>query len=71
MMAIHPDQVPIINAVFTPPPAEIAHARQVVALFEADPGAGVVSLEGRMLDLPHLKQARTLLASIDADGAPR
>jgi citrate lyase subunit beta/citryl-CoA lyase len=61
MMAIHPSQVAVINALMTPSEAEIAHARQVSALFEANPGAGVVTLEGKMLDLPHLKQARRIL----------
>lgn len=61
MMAIHPDQVPVINAAFTPSEAEVAHARAVVAAFEANPGAGAVSLEGRMLDRPHLVQARRIL----------
>ena len=64
MMAIHPQQVSIINAVFTPTEQELDQARQVVALFEADPGVGTVALEGRMLDLPHLKQARALLAAV-------
>ena len=64
MMAIHPDQVPVINAAFTPSEAEIAHARAVVAAFEADPGAGALSLEGRMIDRPHLVQARRTLAAI-------
>ncbi len=63
MMAIHPQQVPVINAIFTPTGRELDHARKVVALFEADPGVGTVAIEGRMLDLPHLKQARALLAA--------
>jgi len=67
MMAIHPRQVPVINAVFAPTAQELDHARQVIALFEADPGVGAVSLDGRMLDLPHLKQARALLARGAAD----
>lgn len=62
MMAIHPAQVPVINEVMTPSAAELAHARAVVALFAANPGAGVVALDGKMLDLPHLKQARKILA---------
>jgi citrate lyase subunit beta/citryl-CoA lyase len=62
MMAIHPAQVPIINEVMSPSTAEIAHAKQIIALFEADPQAGVVALDGKMLDLPHLKQARRVLA---------
>ena len=63
MMAIHPAQVPVINAAFTPSEAEIAHARAVVAAFEANPGAGAVSLEGRMIDRPHLIQAQRILAA--------
>jgi citrate lyase subunit beta / citryl-CoA lyase len=63
MMAIHPDQVPPINAAFTPGEAEIAHARAVVAAFEAHPGAGTLSLDGRMIDRPHLLQAQRTLAA--------
>jgi len=62
MMAIHPDQVGAINAAFTPSEAEIAHARAVVAAFEASPEAGALSLEGRMIDRPHLLQAQRILA---------
>src|SRR3954467_364911 len=62
MMAIHPDQVPAINAAFTPSAAELAHARAVVAAFEAHPGAGALSLDGRMIDRPHLVQAQRLIA---------
>ncbi len=69
MLAIHPQQVPVINAVFTPSEAELEHARRVVALFDANPGVGTVGLEGRMLDLPHLKQAKTLLAGDAASPA--
>lgn len=61
MMAIHPSQVAPINEAFTPSPAELAFARKVVALFEANPGAGTLALDGKMLDAPHLKQARRLL----------
>jgi citrate lyase subunit beta/citryl-CoA lyase len=63
MMAIHPAQVPVINAAFTPTEAEVAHARAVVAAFEANPAAGVLSLEGRMIDRPHLVQAHRTLAA--------
>src|SRR3954467_13401804 len=63
MMAIHPDQVPAINAAFTPSAAELAHARAVVAAFEAHPGAGALSLDGRMIDRPHLVQAQRLAAA--------
>jgi citrate lyase subunit beta/citryl-CoA lyase len=61
MMAIHPSQIPVINAAFTPTEAEIAHARAVVAAFEANPGAGALSLEGKMIDRPHLLQAQRIL----------
>ncbi|HXC53790.1 MAG TPA: CoA ester lyase [Rhizomicrobium sp.] len=60
MLAIHPDQVGPINAAFTPSAADIAHARKVVTAFAT--GAGVASLDGKMLDQPHLKQARHVLA---------
>lgn len=63
MMAIHPDQVSVINAAFTPSAAEIAHAQKVVAAFEASPGAGALALEGRMIDRPHLLQAQRILAA--------
>jgi len=62
MMAIHPSQVEIINAAFTPSREALVHARAVVAAFEANPGAGVLQLEGSMIDAPHLKNARRLLA---------
>jgi len=61
MLAIHPAQVPVINAAFTPDEAELAHARAVVAAFAASPGAGTVQLDGEMLDQPHLKLARRML----------
>lgn len=60
-LAIHPDQVPVINAAFSPTAAEIEHARRVVAAFETSKGAGVTSLDGKMLDRPHLVLARRLL----------
>ena len=62
MLAIHPDQVPVINAAFSPSPEEITHAENVVAAFDANPGAGTVGLDGAMLDMPHLKRAQALLA---------
>jgi citrate lyase subunit beta/citryl-CoA lyase len=61
MMAIHPSQIAVINAAFTPTAEQIAHAEAVVAAFEANPGAGALQLEGKMIDAPHLKQARALL----------
>jgi citrate lyase subunit beta/citryl-CoA lyase len=62
MMAIHPAQVPVINDAFTPSAAELAHARAVIAAFEANPGAGALSLDGKMIDRPHLVQAQRILS---------
>ncbi|MGK6324908.1 HpcH/HpaI aldolase/citrate lyase family protein [Sphingomonas sp. DT-51] len=64
MMAIHPAQVAVINAAFTPSEAELAAARRIVALFAAHPGAGALQLDGRMVDAPHLAAARRLLAGV-------
>jgi len=61
-IAIHPEQSAIINAAFTPSEAEIAHARRVIDIFERNPGLGTVGLDGKMLDMPHLKQARNVEA---------
>ncbi|MDB6091210.1 MAG: CoA ester lyase [Gammaproteobacteria bacterium] len=60
-LAIHPDQVQAINAAFAVTDGEIARARRIVALFAASPGAGVVSLDGQMIDRPHLIQAQRIL----------
>jgi citrate lyase subunit beta/citryl-CoA lyase len=60
-LAIHPDQVSVINAAFTPSPEDISHAEAIVAAFEAQPDAGVLSVAGRMVDRPHLIQARRIL----------
>jgi citrate lyase subunit beta / citryl-CoA lyase len=62
MMALHPAQVPIINAAFTPTNDQIAQARRIVAAFAEAPGAGVLMLDGQMVDAPHLAQARRILA---------
>lgn len=62
-LAIHPDQVAAINAAFMPTEAECAHARRIVAAFASAGGAGVASLDGQMIDHPHLVQAQRLLAA--------
>jgi citrate lyase subunit beta/citryl-CoA lyase len=59
-IAIHPDQVDVINAAFTPGPEDVAYANRVIDAFAT--GAGTVALDGKMLDMPHLKQARRTLA---------
>jgi len=60
-LAIHPDQVAVINGAFTPSDDDVAHAREVVAAFDAQPDAGVLSVAGKMVDRPHLVQARRVL----------
>ena len=60
-IAIHPDQVTVINETYSPTPAEIEHAQRIVAAFEANPDAGTLSLDGAMIDRPHLVQARRTL----------
>jgi citrate lyase subunit beta/citryl-CoA lyase len=63
-IAIHPDQVETINAAYSPSEAEIAHARRIVEAFAAQPEAGTLSIDGVMVDKPHLTQAlRTLDAA--------
>ena len=60
-LAIHPAQVAVINAVFTPGAAQIEKAKTVVAAFAAKPGAGAVAIDGKMYDRPHLARAQALL----------
>lgn len=60
-IAIHPDQVAVINAAYSPTVAELAHAQRIVDAFAAQPEAGTLSIDGVMVDKPHLTQAlRTL-----------
>ncbi len=61
MMALHPAQVPIINAAFTPGEETVAHALAIIAAFAAAPDAGVLMLNGKMIDAPHLLQAHKIL----------
>jgi citrate lyase subunit beta/citryl-CoA lyase len=61
-MAIHPGQVDIINRAFTPTEEELAWSQRVTEAFERNPELGTVGLDGKMLDMPHLKQARRVLA---------
>jgi citrate lyase subunit beta/citryl-CoA lyase len=64
MLAIHPSQVTTINAGFTPTPAQIAHAQSIVDAFAANPGAGVLQIDGKMIDAPHLKAALSILKRV-------
>jgi citrate lyase subunit beta/citryl-CoA lyase len=62
MLAIHPAQVDPINRAFSPTEAECAHAQRVIETFAAAGNPGVVAMDGRMLDIPHLRQAQALLS---------
>jgi citrate lyase subunit beta / citryl-CoA lyase len=64
-LAIHPDQVEPINAAFTPTEAELALARRIVAAFQAVPDIGVTSIDGKMVDRPHLLRAQRMLAAAE------
>jgi citrate lyase subunit beta/citryl-CoA lyase len=65
---IHPGQIETANRVFSPSEAEVSHAKQVVEAFAlpGNRGKGVISLNGRMVELLHLEQAERLLAIDDA-----
>ena len=64
MLAIHPAQVEVINAAFTPTAEEIAEAQAIVDLFAANPGVGTIGYQGGMLDRPHLSRAQQLLRQV-------
>ena len=61
MLAIHPAQVEIINAAFTPSEEELGEARAIVAAYKANPGAGALQIDRRMIDMPHYKLALRVL----------
>lgn len=65
MLAIHPAQVDVINEAFTPSAEEIAEAREIVAVFDANPGVGAIGYKGGMLDRPYLSRALHLLAQVN------
>jgi citrate lyase subunit beta/citryl-CoA lyase len=67
-MAIHPDQVPAINAIFTPSPESVARSKAIVDAFAAAGDPGVVGIEGKMYDRPHLRLAERILARARAAG---
>lgn len=60
-IAIHPNQVETINEAFSPGATEIEWAMKVVNLFDSNPDLGTVGLDGKMLDMPHLKQAQKII----------
>ncbi len=61
-LAIHPAQVPIINAAFLPTAAEVEWATRIVTAFAAEGDVGTIGLDGKMIDRPHLVQSQRLLA---------
>lgn len=69
-LAIHPDQVPVINSVFTPTDEQLDWAREVIRLMD-DAESGVARLDGEMLDAPHLRRARRILSTAPRTGPPR
>lgn len=69
MLAIHPNQIEIINVAFTPTKGEIEEAAAIVRFFDDNPAAGVTQIGGKMVDRPHLLQAQRVLelaARVDA-----
>lgn len=60
-IAIHPAQCPVINTAFMPTSDELAEARRIVDVFDNNPGVGTIGLDGKMYDMPHYKQAKSLL----------
>jgi len=62
-VAIHPNQIEPINEAFRYESQQVAWARRVVSAFEAQPGVGAFQVDGKMIDIPHLKLARRILES--------
>ncbi len=71
MLAVHPLQIPIINSAFAPSPEIIERSRRIVAAFADHPGAGVLQVDGRMVDAPHLRQAQRVLSRAGDEDSPR
>jgi len=65
MLAIHPAQIPVINAAFTPSEDELAEAQAIVDAFKASPDAGALQIDRRMIDRPHYKLALRVLGLED------
>ncbi|MCH9764557.1 MAG: HpcH/HpaI aldolase/citrate lyase family protein, partial [Alphaproteobacteria bacterium] len=68
-LAIHPDQVAVINDAFTPTPGEIARASEIVEAFSESNSTGVLTMDGEMLDRPHLRRAKRILERARLAGA--
>ena len=63
-LAIHPAQVPIINTTFAPSSEEVQWARRIVDAFAAQPDLGVIAIDGKVVDRPHVRMAERLLARL-------
>jgi citrate lyase subunit beta/citryl-CoA lyase len=68
---IHPDQIAVANEVFAPPEAEVAWARKIIAAFAMPEhkGKGVITVDGRMVELMHAEMARRTVAIAEAIAA--
>ena len=66
--AIHPRQIPVINAVFTPSTERVAHARRILAAFEAA-DTGLVVVDGKLIEKPVLREMRRIVAIAERMGA--
>jgi citrate lyase subunit beta/citryl-CoA lyase len=65
---IHPKHVDVVNAALTPNDEEVAWARQIVKAFDDNPNSGVVKIDGKMIDKPHLRAAVKILALVEPNG---
>ena len=61
MLAIHPDQVPVINEAFMPSPMVIERSERIVELFRQNPDSGAIAMDGEMIDRPHWLKAKRIL----------
>ena len=59
--SIHPKQIPILNAVFTPDEVQVAHARRILQAF-ADADTGLVVVDGKLIEKPVLREMNRILA---------
>ncbi len=66
---VHPKHVEAVNAAFAPTAAEVAWAKRVVEAFATDKAAGVVRIDDKMIDKPHLRAAEAILAAV-REGVP-
>ncbi|WP_375414871.1 HpcH/HpaI aldolase/citrate lyase family protein [uncultured Bradyrhizobium sp.] len=68
---IHPGQIEVCNAIFTPPAEEVAHARRVIAAFQRPENAsrGAIQLDGQMVERLHADMAKRTIAIADAIAA--